>query len=306
MNPTYLSNHQIQELCKTLVTRVRNLPKGGAAGPLKIYGWPRGGIPVAYILCAQLNAERTLSMVVDMPEDADVIVDDIIDSGRTQELIAKSNPDKPFFALIDKRAHPGFGWVVFPWENALEGDSSGEDVVVRLLQYLGEDPARGGLIETPKRVMKAWREMTCGYGCDPKELLKTFDDGAEGVDEMVTVQDIPVWSFCEHHMLPFFGKATVSYIPNKKIVGLSKLARVVDAFSRRLQVQERLTNQIADLLNDTLNPVGVGVHLKCRHLCMEARGVKVPCSNTVTTALRGAIRKEDSCRAEFLNLTNKG
>jgi len=138
------------------------------------------------------------------------------------------------------------------------------------------------------------------------EIAAEFETrGAEGVDEMITVQNIPVWSLCEHHMLPFFGAATISYIPDREIVGLSKLARVVDAFARRLQVQERLTNQIADLVNDTLKPLGVGVHLRCRHLCMEARGVRTHDSNTVTTALRGVIGEEIAARAEFLNLVNR-
>ena len=177
------------------------------------------------------------------------------------------------------------------------------EIIIKLLEFIGENPARGGLLDTPQRVLKAWRELTAGYDMKPEELLKCFDDGAAGVDEMVTVKDIPVWSMCEHHMLPFFGKATIAYIPNKRIVGLSKLARVVDAFARRLQVQERLTNQVADLLYDHLEPHGVGVHVTCRHLCMESRGVMTNNSATVTTALRG-VMKDDACaRAEFLNLT---
>ena len=179
-----------------------------------------------------------------------------------------------------------------------------EGIIRALLAHIGEDSEREGLLDTPKRVLKAYRDMTVGYSMDPAALLKTFEDGAENVDEMVAVQNIPVWSLCEHHMLPFFGTATVAYIPDKRIVGLSKLARVVDCFARRLQVQERLTNQVADILWQELKPKAVGVHVRCRHLCMEARGVKTQCSSTVTTALRGAIKEDSAARAEFLRLTN--
>jgi GTP cyclohydrolase I len=244
------------------------------------------------------------SYLTDNLGEADIIVDDIIDSGATKERALNAKPNALFLALVDKTspADKDMPWVVFPWEVTSE-NAEPDDIVTRLLQYIGEDVTRGGLLETPKRVLKAWKDMTAGYSVEPKALLKTFDDGAEGVDEMVTVQDIPVWSLCEHHMLPFFGTATISYIPSKRIVGLSKLARVVDAFARRLQVQERLTNQIADVLQTELQPLGVGVHLRCRHLCMEARGVKTHNSNTVTTALRGVIKDEPATRSEFLRLT---
>ena len=129
-------------------------------------------------------------------------------------------------------------------------DKSGDDIAVRLLQFIGENPERGGLLETPKRFIKAWRQHSSGYGVDPKDVLKTFEDGAESYDEMVLVRDIPVYSHCEHHLAPFFGVAHVAYIPNGSIVGLSKLSRLVDIFARRLQVQERLTNEIADAMKE--------------------------------------------------------
>lgn len=159
---------------------------------------------------------------------------------------------------------------------------------------------RQGLIETPKRVAKAWRHWTKGYKENPAEILKVFEDGSESYDEMVTVKDIPFYSHCEHHLAPIFGTATVSYIPDGKIVGLSKISRLVEVFARRLQVQERLTNQIADSLMEHLNPKGVGVHIKARHLCMESRGICQQGHYTITTALRGAIKGQDASRAEFL------
>jgi GTP cyclohydrolase IA len=176
------------------------------------------------------------------------------------------------------------------------------DIIVHLLHAVGEDPQRPGLLETPERVMKAWRHWCGGYQQDPATVLKTFEDGAELCgDEMVVVRDIELYSHCEHHMAPFFGVAHVAYIPDKKIVGLSKLARVVDIFSRRLQVQERLTNQIANTINDVLQPIGVGVVVEARHFCMCSRGVGKQRSTTITSALRGAIKEKPAARAEFLS-----
>lgn len=190
--------------------------------------------------------------------------------------------------------------------NTLKGDKIAMESAVRLmLTYIGEDPDREGLLETPKRVAKAWGHWCSGYDQDPSELLKVFSDGAEGVSEMVVVRDIPFYSQCEHHMAPFFGTATVAYIPNGKIVGLSKINRLVDMFARRLQVQERLTNQVADALNDNLQPLGVGVMIKARHMCVESRGVAHSGCETVTTALRGALLEQGDSRAEFLAAARK-
>lgn len=161
---------------------------------------------------------------------------------------------------------------------------------------------RPGLIETPKRVAKAYAHWFGGYSVDVPSLFKVFEDGAEGADQMVAVVRIPFYSKCEHHMADIFGHATVAYIPSGRIVGLSKLNRVVDAFARRLQVQERLTNNIADAIQEHLEPIGVGVYITARHMCMESRGVCQHGHHTVTTALRGAIKDEPQTRAEFLAL----
>ena len=179
---------------------------------------------------------------------------------------------------------------------------SPEDAVRFLLREIGEDPDRGGLIETPKRFVKALREMTEGYAKQPQEVLKVFEDGGENYDQMVLVKDIPVYSMCEHHVAPFMGKAHVAYIPDGKIVGLSKLSRLTDVFARRLQVQERLTDQIAQALQDHLNPKGVGVVVRCRHMCMESRGVKIHGAETVTSSLRGALLEHGAARSEFMAL----
>ncbi|MEO8066202.1 MAG: GTP cyclohydrolase I FolE [Flavobacteriales bacterium] len=170
-----------------------------------------------------------------------------------------------------------------------------------ILQQIGEDPEREGLKQTPTRVAKALQYLTHGYDLDPAGILK----GAifhEKYSQMVIVKDIEVYSLCEHHMLPFFGKAHVAYIPNGRIVGLSKIPRVVDAFARRLQVQERLTDQIRDCIHDALKPLGVAVVMECDHLCMRMRGVQKQNSVTTTSAFTGVFLNSDRTRKEFIEL----
>ena len=169
-----------------------------------------------------------------------------------------------------------------------------------ILTQLGENPNREGLLKTPERVAKALTYLTHGYDLNPTDILKSAMFKEE-YSQMVLVKDIEVYSMCEHHMLPFFGKAHIAYIPNGHIVGLSKLPRVVDAFARRLQVQERLTNEIRDCIQETLNPIGVGVVIECRHLCMSMRGIQKQNSVTTTSAFTGAFLNEKT-RLEFLQL----
>lgn len=171
-----------------------------------------------------------------------------------------------------------------------------------LSTVIGEDPNRGGLVETPQRVAKAWEHWACGYQQDPKDVLKTFEDGAEQYDQIILVKDIPVYSHCEHHLAPFFGKAHVAYIPDKRIVGLSKLSRVVDIYARRLQVQERLTSQVAMAIWETLAPKAVGVVVECRHLCMESRGIQRQGASTVTSAMKGLFEWDRAAKEELLDL----
>lgn len=179
-----------------------------------------------------------------------------------------------------------------------------EGAVFELLDAItGEDATREGLRETPSRAAKAWKHWTSGYQQTPGSVLKAFKDGAEGCgNEVVLVANIPVYSTCEHHLAMIWGYAHIGYLPNKKIVGLSKFARIVDVFARRLQVQERLTNQIANALDENLAPRGIGVVLECRHACMESRGVQTRGSITTTNALRGLILQDPALRAEFLQL----
>lgn len=170
-----------------------------------------------------------------------------------------------------------------------------------ILKQIGEDPAREGLLKTPERVAKAMQFLTHGYGLNPDDLINQAIFHEE-YSEMVIVKDIEVYSMCEHHMLPFFGKAHVAYIPNGKIVGLSKIPRVVDAYSRRLQVQERLTIEIRDCIQRTLSPKGVAVVIECSHMCMQMRGVQKQNSVTTSSAFTGLFLSNDSTRKEFINL----
>jgi GTP cyclohydrolase IA len=245
----------------------------------KYYGVPAGGQPIA----ALLNP-------VDTPEEADYIIDDLIESGATRARYNQYN--KPFIALYDKTKEHQDKWLVFPWENKEEPL---EDNVLRLLQHFDPNPTREGLKDTPKRYIKFLREFL-----EPKEFNFTAFD-AEGADEMIIQTNIPFYSLCEHHLAPFFGVANVAYIPNDKIVGLSKLARVVDLYANRFQNQERITTQIAERLMKELNPKGVAVSMKAQHLCMCMRGVKKHDTWTTTSKMVGCFKEEHECRNEFLN-----
>ncbi|MBE3075396.1 MAG: GTP cyclohydrolase I FolE [Actinobacteria bacterium] len=180
-----------------------------------------------------------------------------------------------------------------------------EDLIRRELELLGEDPDREGLLRTPARVASSMSWLTSGYASSAEEVVGSgiFE---EAHDSMIMVRDIELYSMCEHHMLPFFGKAHIAYIPNGRIVGLSKIPRIVDVYARRIQVQERLTEQIAEGLCRVLNPTGVGVVIEAYHLCMMMRGVQKQNSKTITSALRGAFREDPKTRDEFLRLAHNG
>jgi GTP cyclohydrolase I len=176
-----------------------------------------------------------------------------------------------------------------------------QNAIKQILKHVGEDVNREGLIKTPQRVQKAWEFMCSGYDQDPQEIIKSALFTSTN-DEMVVVKDIEFYSNCEHHMLPIIGKVHVAYIPNGKVIGLSKIPRVVDVFARRLQIQEQLTEQIADAINEALSPKGVAVVIDARHMCMEMRGVQKICSTTVTSALRGLFKQNKKTKDEFLSI----
>jgi GTP cyclohydrolase I len=186
-------------------------------------------------------------------------------------------------------------------ENPTLTSASFEELVREMLVRLGEDPEREGLLRTPERVQKAFQFLTRGYNEDPEALLKNALFTVT-YDEMVIVKDVEVFSLCEHHMLPFFGKVHVAYIPNGKVIGLSKIPRLIEIFSRRLQIQERLTTQIAETIQKVVQPQGVGVVIEARHLCMMMRGVEKQHSAAVTSSMLGCFRDEQETRTEFLSL----
>jgi len=183
-------------------------------------------------------------------------------------------------------------------------DAQAEDAVRTILKWIGEDPGRDGLIETPKRLVRAYREYFAGYDEDPHEILsKTFSE-VDGYDEMIVLRGVTFESHCEHHLAPIIGRAWVGYIPGKRVVGISKLARVVEIFSKRLQIQERLTAQIANAVDEVLNPHGVAVVIKAAHHCMIDRGVRKRGADLVTSRMLGVFRDQTQTRAEFLSLVN--
>ena len=177
-----------------------------------------------------------------------------------------------------------------------------EAAVRTLIEWAGDDPDREGLLETPKRVAKAYRELFAGYETDPRAYLERTFDEVGGYDELVVLKDIRVVSFCEHHMLPFLGKAHVGYLPSNRVVGISKLARVVQGFARRLQIQEKLTAEVAGAIQDILQPKGVGVVIVSEHSCMTMRGVNTPGSKLTTSHLLGEVRDDPRTRQEFFEL----
>lgn len=248
---------------------VAHLAGGWQAQPEdgKLYDTPNGKLPAPWDVKTQLSTQ-----------------------GAGEEWTRKMVDEMPCIRALDYDFRP----VLMSEEGIFRG----------LLAATGDDAERPGLLETPARVMKAFQHWFSGYTVDVPALLKVFEDGAEGVDQMVIVKDIPIYSKCEHHMADIFGTASIAYIPNGKIVGLSKLSRVADAFARRLQVQERLTKQIADAIQEYLQPVGVGVVIKARHMCMESRGICQQGHHTVTSALHGVLRDDVAARAEFFSLVN--
>jgi len=250
----------------------------------KIYGIPRGG---------QIIAGLT-GLAVDTPEEANIIVDDLYDSGATYKKWYKKYPDKEYCFLFNKQFEYQNTWLEFPWEES--GEKEVEENVVRLLEYFGEDTNREGLQDTPKRYINFFKEFLS----PPKWNCTTFE--SEGYDEMIVQSNIPFQSLCEHHIAPFFGEGFIAYIPKKRIVGLSKLARTLETFSRRLQNQERITKQVAEFLEKELEPLGVAVVLKAKHMCMEMRGVKKHNTWTTTSTMKGVFKDDSKARNEFLNL----
>jgi len=267
------------------------------------YPVPRGGIHAAQAVQAVSCLQRQLRVeLVEAPEEANVLIDDIVDSGKTRGTLI-SAWKKPFYALVDKTVEKELGWVVFPWERMTCEAGGPEENVRRLIEFIGDDPNREGLQETPERVVRSYEELFAGYKQDVAEVVKMFESSC---DEMVIVRDVEFYSTCEHHFLPFFGKAHIAYIPDGRMIGVSKLIRVLEVFSRRLQIQERLCQQVTDALDEFLNPKGSACVLEAQHFCMTSRGVQKQHSIMVTSSLTGAFReKGNAARQEFLSMIGK-
>ena len=266
--------------------RLTQLPLEGE----RIWGIPRGGA-----VCAGIARQVGLN-IVETPESATVALDDVIDSGATSASVM-ARYGLPTLALVNKEVEGVDSWVHFPWEETPDVDIG--ESVRRVIEYLGDDPRRDGIVGTPARVVKSWDVLFGGYNRDASTLLTWFEDDT---DEMIISKDIRFFSTCEHHMLPFFGTAAIGYIPNGKVMGISKLSRVVDCYARKLQIQERLTRQIGELINPYVE--GVAVHVEAQHLCMMARGVSQQDSAMVTNYLTGPFRDKPEARAEFLGMVN--
>ncbi len=211
--------------------------------------------------------------------------------------MTKASPSKfvPTVAAADKPAQ-----IKRPSREAAEA------AVRTLIQWAGDDPAREGLRGTPERVVRSYEEFFAGYGSDPREILQRTFEEVEGYDEMVVLKDIRFESYCEHHMVPIIGLAHIAYLPNSRVVGISKLARVLDAYAKRLQIQEKMTAQIAKAIDEVLEPKGVAVVLEAAHQCMTTRGVHKPGVNMVTSHMLGAFRQDEATRKEFLSIINRG
>jgi len=274
---------------------------------VNVYGVPVGGACAAHFVHNQYatvdrpNAESvtvwfTLSAT---PAEADVVLTDFIGTTTAAQALQQEH-GKRVFALIENDRNTNGDEYVFPW--SVKADHS--NVMRAVIEATGDDAMREGLAETPARLASAFDEWFSGYGVVAADVLKTFTDGAEATDEMVVLTDVPVYSHCEHHVAPIFGVAHVAYIPNGKIVGLSKIKRLVDVFAKRLQVQERLTSDIATALKTELGAHGVAVMLQCRHLCMESRGIHARGIVTTTSSLHGTFKDERECRAEFMSIVN--
>ncbi|CAK0779703.1 GTP cyclohydrolase IA [Gammaproteobacteria bacterium] len=278
---------------KTTLKLVKNLRDSLPEGCF-VYGIPRGGAIVAGLLHPHCH-------VVDNAQDANYLIDDILDSHQTRLKWQSMYHNIQFFGLIDKKNDPQWGnkWIEFPWETN-EPTPSGEDIVTRMIEYLGENPNREGLKDTPKRVVKSWSEFYGGYHLFAEDILSAkFDQGT--YSEFVILKDIEFQSHCEHHLCEFSGRAHFGYLPDERVVGISKIARLVDMYARRLQIQERMSDQIVQSFQEIVQPKGCGVVIEATHSCMTCRGIKSPNVKMVTSALRGSFR-EPAMKAEFFHL----
>lgn len=268
-----------------------------------VYGVPKAGM----ILVGRLASIFT---VTTNPHKATVFLDDLIDSGKTREFYQIHYPNTRFIALYDKQKLGTNDWFIFPWEaDHPSGEDTVEQNVIRQLQYIGEDPNRKGLLETPKRVVKAWDEMFAGYNQNPEDVFKIFDEDdpeENQIGGLIYLKQIEFFSTCEHHLLPFYGEAHIGYVPNGPVIGISKLARLLDIYARRAQIQERIGEQVTSALMKYLRPLGAACVIEAKHLCIACRGVKKQHSIMGYSSMKGIFLDKDvagmAARTEFMSL----
>jgi len=296
MQKTNLSWEETKERAQKVVQDIFLIHSSMDAMPWKIFGVPRGGIPAALIVSQILMGRNISTIMVQDSNTSDMVIDDIVDTGQTRNRF----PNSDFYALVDKttKQDKDIGWVVFPWEK-MAGEDGPEENIIRILEYIGEDPKREGLKDTPKRIIKSYQKLYGGYAQNIKDFETTFESEC---DEMILLKGIEFYSTCEHHMLPFFGKAHIAYIPDKKIIGISKLARILEMFARRLQIQERLCFQVTEALEELIAPKGTACILEAQHFCMTSRGVEKQKSIMVTSSLTGVLRTDPRARNEFMSM----
>ncbi len=283
-----------------------------------IYPLPRGGM----ILGMALSSLLGISLVDSLAKDI-LVVDDIIDSGQTRRKYIEfdfaclhitenkmtetvETIQDNFLTKTNKKAGDCFfitivnEWVEYFWEGQDAKNKDIEQLITRMIEIIGEDPCRHGLIETPKRINKSWEFLFSGYTQDVSQLFTKFE--GEGYNQIILLKDIEMYSMCEHHMLPFFGKAHIAYIPDKHIIGISKLARILNIYSRRMQIQERIGDQVTDALMKYLSPLGAACIIEANHLCMRMRGVEKQNSIMTTSSLKGVFLDNIASREELLRL----
>lgn len=303
-NLNNLSWENIQCRAATVAEKIDEEVAGLHILSVKIYGIPRGGI---YAAQAVQSFMEKGSYLVEEPSDDCIFIDDIIDTGSTRNnfISEYGHPCLPFYALVDKQ---GFDkvlkgtWVSFPWER-MNKETAPTENIRRLIEYIGDDPDREGLKETPERVIRSYEKLFGGYKQRPVDVVKMFKD--DTCDEMVIIKDIDFYSTCEHHMLPFFGRAHIAYIPDGKIIGISKLIRILEIYTRRLNIQERVCQQVTETLQDILKPLGVACVLEAQHFCMTARGVEKQHTIMVTSSLTGVFKEKIETRNEFMSIIKK-
>lgn len=295
-----LSWEQINNRAEEIAKKIK---KQTDCPAIKLYGVPRGGIFAALKVLTNLSSYAS---IVETPDEADIIIDDIVDSGNTRHRYNSLYGMKPFYALVDKTGKDSNlrgAWISFPWERMGEAQEGPVDNVTRLIEYIGDDPNREGLKETPQRVVRSYETLFGGYKQNPEEIIKVFEDGS--CNEMVLLRDVEFYSNCEHHMLPFFGYAHIAYIPDGRVIGVSKLARILEIYTRRLQIQERISEQVTECLMTHLKPKGAACVLQAQHLCMVCRGVEKQNAKMVTSSLKGVFLEDPRTRNEFFSMIGK-